>query len=242
MDHRQHALELFEEGYAHEREHDLGPAQQLLTQALEAASAAGMPEVVGACHGLLGVVAHKADRLDEAGEHLDKALALSLDAGAHTDEAYARQELGFLLLDRGEPQLALGEFRRQLALAPGARIINLAGNALNGMGVAMLQLGRAAEAVPFLLAALSIRAEIGDFEQQHVDLAHLALAAMALDNSTAAAQIARFLDTTPDTSAGMYGHDRRALRAVLDATAGVQADPAADFDEARRLTSELLSR
>jgi hypothetical protein len=35
----------------------------------------------------------------------------------------------------------------------------------------------------------------------------------------------------------MYGHDRRTLRAVLDATAGVDADPAASFDEARRLTA-----
>jgi hypothetical protein len=37
----------------------------------------------------------------------------------------------------------------------------------------------------------------------------------------------------------MYGHDRRTLRAVLDATAGVEADPAASFDEARRLTAGI---
>ena len=57
-----------------------------------------------------------------------------------------------------------------LALAPAAVIINLVGNALNGTGVALLQLRRAAEAVPFLLAALAIRAELEDLEQQHVDL------------------------------------------------------------------------
>ena len=135
-----------------------------------------MPEVVRTCRQLLGVVAHKADRLDEARAHLDAALTLALDAGARADEAYCRQELGFLLLDTGDPELALGEFHAVLALAPGAVIVNLAGNGLNGMGVALLQLGRAAQAVPFLLAALAIRAEIEDLEQQHVDLVHLAAA------------------------------------------------------------------
>ena len=52
---------------------------------------------------------------------------------------------------------------------------------------------------------------------------HLAAAALALDNSSIAARIARFLGGHPDTAGGMYGHDRRTLRAVLDATAGVLA-------------------
>ena len=216
-----------------------GPARRLLNQALDAASAADMPEVVRTSRSLLGIVAHKDDRLDEARAHLDTALTLALDAGDREDEAYCRQELGFLLLDTGDPELALGEFHAVLALAPGVEIVNLAGNGLNGMGVALVQLGRAAEAVPFLLAALAIRAEIQDLEQQHVDLVHLAAAALALDNSSIAARIARFLDGHPDTAAGMYGHDRRTLRAVLDATAGVDADPVASFDEARQLTAGI---
>jgi hypothetical protein len=64
-------LELLDRGSAHEREHDLGPARQLLSDALDAACAAGMPEVVRACRQLLGVVAHKARQLDEARGHLD---------------------------------------------------------------------------------------------------------------------------------------------------------------------------
>ena len=99
----------------------------MLTQALDAASAAGMPEVVRTCRQLLGVVAHKADRLDEARAHLDAALPLALDVGDRTDEAYCHQELGFLLLDTGDPELALGEFHAVLALAPVAVIVNLAG-------------------------------------------------------------------------------------------------------------------
>jgi tetratricopeptide (TPR) repeat protein len=239
VDEGERIWELLNRGYAHERAHDLGPARRLLTQALDAASAAGMPEVVCISRQLLGIVAHKADRLDEARAHLDAALTLALDAGASTDEAYCHQELGFLLLDTGDPELALGEFHAVLALAPGAVIVNLAGNGLNGMGVALLQLGRAAKAVPFLLAALAIRAELEDLEQQHVDLVHLTAAALALGNSSIAARIARFLNGDPDTAAGMYGHDRRTQQAVLDATAGVDADPTASFDEARRLTAEI---
>ena len=116
-------------------------------------------------------------------------------------------------------------------------IVNLAGNGLNGMGVALLQLGRAAEAVPFLSPGDPRGVE--DLEQQHVDLAHLAAAALALGNSSIAARIARFLNGDPDTAAGMYGHNRRTQQAVLDATAGVDANPAASFDEARRLTAEI---
>jgi tetratricopeptide (TPR) repeat protein len=236
MDRHEWIWALLERGSAHEREHDLGPARQLLTEALEAASAAGMWDVAVNCHQLLGVVAHKADRLDEARTHLDAALALALDAGDRTHEAYAHQELGFVLLDGGDPRLALDEFHTELALAPGAMIINLAGNALSGMGVAMLQLGRVADAVPYLLAALAIRTEIDDLEQQHVDLVHLASAALVLGDSTTAARIARFIDNSPDTAKGMYGHDRRALWAVLRGTACADADPAEGFDDARRLT------
>jgi hypothetical protein len=82
-------------------------------------------------------------------------------------------------------------------------------------------------------------AQLEDLEQQHVDLAHLATAAQALGNSSIATRIALFLDGHPDTAAGMYGHDRRTLRAVLDATAGVDADPAGSFDEARQLTAGI---
>jgi hypothetical protein len=95
VDERERIWELLERGQAHEQEHDLGPARRLLTEALDAASAADMPEVVRIGRTLLGIVAHKADRLDEARAHLDAALTLALDAGASTDEAYCHQELGF---------------------------------------------------------------------------------------------------------------------------------------------------
>jgi tetratricopeptide (TPR) repeat protein len=117
MDRHERIWALFERGSAHEREHDLGPARQLLNDALEAASAAGMWEVARNCHQLLGVVAHKADRLDEARAHLTAALTLALDASDRIHEAYAHQELGFVLLHGGAPRLALWEFHTELALA-----------------------------------------------------------------------------------------------------------------------------
>ena len=154
MDVPQQIAELFEQGAAHERDHDLVPARRLLGAALAAASTAGLSEIVQASHQLLGVVEHKQGRLDEARRHLELGLGLALDAHDLQGEAYARQELGFLRLDDGDPTGALAEFRRTLAIAPGTGIVNLAGNALSGMGVALLDLGRVDEAIPFLTGGL----------------------------------------------------------------------------------------
>ena len=164
MDVPQQIVELFEQGAAHERDHELVPARRLLGAALAAAYTAGLSEIVQASHQLLGVVEHKQGRLDEARRHLELGLRLALDAHDLQGEAYARQELGFLRLDDEDPTGASAEFRRTLAIAPGTGIVNLAGNALSGMGVALLDLGRVDEAIPFLQAALSIRTEIDDLE------------------------------------------------------------------------------
>jgi hypothetical protein len=90
VDERERIWELLDRGQAYEQAHDLGPARRLLTEALDAASAADMPEVVLTSRSLLGIVAHKADRLDEARAHLDAALTLALDAGDREDVAYCR--------------------------------------------------------------------------------------------------------------------------------------------------------
>jgi tetratricopeptide (TPR) repeat protein len=238
MDVRQ-IVELFEQGAAREREHDLIPAHRLLGAALVAASTAGLSEIVQASHQLLGVVEHKEGRLEGARRHLEQGLRLALDAHDLQAEAYARQELGFLRLDDGDPTGALVEFRRTLAIAPGTGIVNLAGNALSGMGVALLDLGRIDEAVPFLHAALSIRTEIEDLEQQHVDLTHLAIAALRGGRREVAAAIARFLAGSRDTAKGMYRHDRRALNTVMDAVADTDTARAAGFEAARQLVNHL---
>jgi len=239
MDVPQQIVELFEQGAAHERDHELVPARRLLGAALAAASTAGLCEIVQASHQLLGVVEHKQGRLDEARRHLELGLSLALDAHDLQGEAYARQELGFLRLDDGDPTGALAEFRRTLAIAPGTGIVNLAGNALSGMGVALLDLGRVDEAIPFLQAALSIRTEIDDLEQQHIDLTHLAVAALRGGRREVSAAIARFLAGSRDTANGMYRHDRRALDAVLEAVADTDTAPAAGFEAARQLVSHL---
>jgi hypothetical protein len=133
----------------------------------------------------------------------------------------------------------LAEFRRTLAIAPGTGIVNLAGNALSGMGVALLDLGRVDEAIPFLQAALSIRTEIDDLEEQHIDLTHLAVVALRGGRRQVSAAIARFLAGSRDTANGMYRHDRRALDAVLEAVADTDTAQAAGFEAARQLVSHL---
>jgi hypothetical protein len=103
------------------------------------------------------------------------------------------------------------------------------------MGV--LDLGRVDEAIPFLQAALSIRTEIDDLEEQHIDLTHSRLPTAAARREPAA--IARFLAGSRDIANGMYRHDRRALDAVLEAVANTDTAQAAGFEAARQLVSHL---
>ncbi|WP_133979530.1 hypothetical protein [Kribbella voronezhensis] len=234
---RQYVDELFRRGRQHEMRHEVVPARRLFGEVLAAATAAGLLELVRKAHAFLGIVSLKENNLEAARPHLETALSMALAAGDTSLEAYTRQEFGFLLLGEGEPAAAHSEFLRVLGLAPSVGIVNLTGNGLSGMGVSLLALGRTADAVPFLLGALGIRTEIGDLEQQHVDLVHLAHAALLLDNEPVAAGVAGLLAGSPETKSGMYAHDRRTLDTVLSA---VGADsPAAGFDEARSLVSRL---
>lgn len=105
---------------AHERDHDLIPARRLLETALAEAATAGLPDIVLAAHLLLGVIEHKEENSAEA----------SRPPRAWTPHGTRR----------GDPAGALAQFRRTLAIAPGTGTVNLAGNALSGMGVALLAL------------------------------------------------------------------------------------------------------
>lgn len=234
---RQHVDELFARGREHEMRHELVPARGFLEEALAAATAAGMTRVTTRAHLLLGVVSLKENNLVAARPHLETGLTMALAAGDTQLEAYARQEVGFLRLGEGKPGTARSEFLRVVGLAPGVGIVNLTGNGLSGMGVSLLALGRTDEAVPFLLGALGIRTEIGDLEQQHVDLVHLAHAALLLGYEPAAVGVAGFLAGSPETSSGMYAHDRRTFDTVVSAVGTGPA--AAGFDEARSLVASL---
>ena len=207
-------------GQAHEQEHYLGPARRLLTQALDAASAVECRRSsapTGRCSA--------SSRTRPTGStrpraHLDAALPLALDAGDRTDEAYCRQELGLLLLDTGDPELALDEFHAVPSPSPpGVGIVNLAGNGpgRDGCRTPPAWPRRRGRAVPPGRAGDPRRTR--GPRQQCVDLAHLATA-VALGNSSIAGRIARFLDGHPDTAAGCTGTTDRTLRAVLDATSG----------------------
>jgi hypothetical protein len=201
---RQHVDELFARGREHEMRHELVPARRFLEEALVGATAAGMTRVMIRAHLLLGVVSHKENDLVAARPHTETGLTMALAAGDTQLEAYARQEVGFLLLGEGEPETARAECLRVVGLAPGVGIVNLTGNGLSGIGVALLALGRTPEAVPFLLGALGV---IG------------------------------FLADSPETSKGMYAHDRRTFDTVVSAVGTGPA--AAGFDEARSLVASL---
>jgi hypothetical protein len=116
----QQIIDMFEQGAAHERDHDLIPARRLLETALAEAATAGLPDIVLAAHLLLGVIEHKEENSAEASRRLEHGLRMALDGG--------------------DPAGALAQFRTTLAIAPGTGTVNLAGNALSGMGVALLAL------------------------------------------------------------------------------------------------------
>ncbi|TDD63463.1 hypothetical protein E1263_00485 [Kribbella antibiotica] len=236
---RQRIDELFRRGREHEMQHEVVPARRFFEDALAAATTAGLMDVVMNTHAFLGIVSLKENNLVAARPHLETALAMALAANTTSLEAYARQELGFLLLGEGQPAAARLEFLRVVALAPSVGIVNLTGNGLSGMGVSLLALGRTIEAVPLLLGALGIRTEIGDLEQQHVDLVHLAHAALLLGNQTVATAVTGFLVCSQETSKGMYAHDRRTLATVVSAVGTSPA--AAGFDEARSLVASLAA-
>ncbi|MFF0265153.1 hypothetical protein [Kribbella sp. NPDC004536] len=235
----QHVAELFRLGRRHEMRHELVPARRFFEQAMAAAKAGGRTEMVMEVHAFLGIVSLKENNLGSARIHLETALAMAIAAENAQLEAYTRQETGFLLLGEGKPEAAGGEFLRVLGLAPSVGIVNLTGNGLSGLGVAFLALGRTSEAVPLLLGALGIRTEIGDLEQQHVDLVHLAHAAVLLDQKMVAGAVAGFLASSPETRLGMYAHDRRTFDLVTAAVGTNQA--AAGFDEARLLVASLTT-
>lgn len=234
---RQRIDELFRRGREHEMRHELVPARKFLQEALAAAEAAGLADMTMATHQLLGVVSHKENDPAAARLHLETCLAMALATRNVQREAYARQELGFLLLGASEPEAASAEFRQVLGLAPGVGIVNLTGNGLSGLGVALLAVNRPDDAVPLLLGALGIRTELGDVENQHVDLVHLAHAALLLDHLAVAVRVTGFLASSPETSLGMYAHDRRALATVVSVAGTGPA--AAGFDDARALVASL---
>ncbi|MFC9691115.1 hypothetical protein ACFTSF_21365 [Kribbella sp. NPDC056951] len=234
---RERVENLYRQGRRHEMAGEVEPARRYLEEAL--ASAAGLDEMVLRIRSILGVVSHKEGNLAETRLHLEVALELALARADLMAEAYVRQELGFLLLGEGRPEESRSEFLRALALAPAVGIVNLTGNGLSGLGVAALAVDRAADAVPLLLGALGIRTEIDDFEQQHVDLVHLARAASQLGQHEIAAGVAGFLVRSPETSKGMYAHDRRAFDALV---ATVPTHSAiTSFAEARSAVAALVS-
>ncbi len=234
---RESIEELYRRGREHEMAGEVGPARRYLEEALARAEEAGLEEMVLRVRSILGVVSHKEGDLVETRGHLEVALGMALARGEVMAEAYTRQELGFLLLGEGRAEESRGEFLRVLALAPAVGIVNLTGNGLSGLGVAALAVGRVAEAVPLLLGALGIRTEIDDFEQQYVDLVHLARAALLLGMDDVAAGVCGFLARSPEFSKGMYAHDRRAFDALA---AAVQTNSTVtSFEEARSAVAAL---
>lgn len=198
---------LFAIGHQHERFARLDEARAAHLELIARAEAAGRRDLVCAANQQLGVVAIKADDLDEAERRLEVAFALATDLGDHEDLAYVQQERGFLALCRHEPVAAIERFREAERHGRAIDRINVIGNARYGIGAASLDIGEVAAGARALADALDIKVEVGDDEGVHVVALRAAIAAIAAGDRRGRDLLA-WACSSPDTAGAIIRYDR----------------------------------
>lgn len=101
-------------GFAHWLALEADAARAALTEALSAFERHDDAEGLATARIYLGGLAHSEGGLDEAADHLDRALALSVEAGFQEGIAWSRNLLGVLALDRDQLDEARTQLRRSL--------------------------------------------------------------------------------------------------------------------------------
>jgi Nif-specific regulatory protein len=117
----------------------------------------------------LGRLARRRRRFDRADEQFHRALELADRVGAHRESALAREFMAEVSLDRGHPADALALLEPALE---DARISAPQGDLVmeleSRMGLALLHLGRVADAQDHLLCGLALSERLGDRLEQAV--------------------------------------------------------------------------
>jgi tetratricopeptide (TPR) repeat protein len=133
---------------------------------LAAASRIGDPAGQGHAHRNLALVCSRLDRLDEAGEHLRRALDLFIACGDLAGQAHTYLGLGQITERQGLYREALDQSRQALALFE--RAGGLAGRAytLNAVGWQEALLGDYHRAVELCEEALKLLVEVDDVQGQ----------------------------------------------------------------------------
>lgn len=143
------------------------PARELLARGLERADAlAGQPEAQAGVLVAIGRAYSQLGLYDEARPPLDRALALleRRHGARHLAVADAQSVRAYLGVEETDAYLAdslFGAALRTYRALVGPDDVRVA-RALNGMGMARLQVGRYAEAEPLLREAIRVRRAVGD--------------------------------------------------------------------------------
>jgi DNA-binding SARP family transcriptional activator len=132
----------------------------VLRAAVDAAEAAGGPQIQGRLHANLGQAATRAGRLDESMEHIERALALMTQAGDLVEQAHCHLTIGQAWGQRGDNHRALHHARQALDRYRASGQSRWEANALNQVGYVLALLGRFDEAREHCLAALDLQ-EVG---------------------------------------------------------------------------------
>ena len=111
----------------------------------------------------LGLLARRRRQFEPAEEHYRSALELALRVGARREATLAREFLGELALDRGDPAAALALLEPALEdareIAPQG---DLVAELETRLGLALLAAGRAPEAQAHLVRGAALAAQLGD--------------------------------------------------------------------------------
>jgi protein O-GlcNAc transferase len=136
--------ELFDEAVRHHQGGQLGPAENLYRQVLQAD-----PRHADAWH-LLGLLAAQAGRRDLAAEYIGQALHY------HPDFAEAHYNLGIVYFEQGHPDKAEASYRQALLLKPQYA------EAHSNLGNALARQGRRAEAEASYREAIHLKPELAE--------------------------------------------------------------------------------
>ncbi len=144
-------------------------AEENFRQSLRIARETGNAQGEASALLALGLLARRRRQLDRAEEHFRTGLELAHGAGAQRESLLAREFLGELELDRGNPAQAAGILEPALAEAlRGAPRGDMAAELEIRFGMAQLALGRHDEARAHLVRGLAIAEGIGDRIEQFI--------------------------------------------------------------------------
>jgi tetratricopeptide (TPR) repeat protein len=144
---------------------DLDAAEQicrLILTILQAQRASTLAQQVAAVHHMLGVIAHRRGRLDEAEELYRQSLALNMELGDRLAMARSYHQLGMVAQHRGRLDEAEEWYSQALAIEEELGLRPAMARTSNQLGMVAQVRGRLDEAESWLSRSLAIEVDLGN--------------------------------------------------------------------------------